>query len=256
MYRNSNPRIIAIIATAILFLMFLLAGCKSKQQVITEYQYSDSLEVKEVAAVQSTAKATSATSSLQSLFENMSLNIDSIIVMMPSQLSNGYHGESLVSGTAVSPVSPHDHPGMAEGLTCGDTCPAQCGAVASLKTDPITKPPDTRISPNDARHINVPNSNNLQGKIVISGISLNKQTATAAADITASSDTMTEVRLDKSEQTSVNTQSIQRVEGKPRSKNVWQYVIVIAGLALAVGYLMKKFNFLKFITRAIKKLFS
>ena len=255
MYKDSNPQIIVLIATAILFLMFLLAGCKSKQHVITEYQYSDSLEVKEVAAVQSTAKATSYTSSLQSLFENMSLNIDSIIIMMPSELSNGYHGESLVSGTALSPVSPHDHPGMAEGLTCGDTCPAQCGAVASLKTAPITKPPDTRISPNNARHINVP-CQGQQGKIVISGIHLNKQTATAAADITASSDTMTEVRLDKSEQTSVNTQSIQRVEGKPRSKNVWQYVIVMTGLALAVGYLMKKFHFFSMVTKVIKKIFS
>ena len=255
MYKDCNPQIIVIIATAILLLMFLLAGCKSKQQVITEYQYSDSLEVREVAAVQSTAKATSVTSSLQSLFENMSLNIDSIIIMMPSELSNDYHGEPLVSGTAVSPVSPHDHLGMAEGLTCGDTCPAQCGAVASLKTAPITKPPDTRISPNNARHINVPYQGQ-QGKIVISGISLNKQTATAAADITASSDTMTEVRLDKSEQTSVNTQSIQRVEGKPRSKNVWQYVIVLTGLALAVGYLMKKFHFFSIVTKVIKKIFT
>lgn len=258
MYKNSNPRIIEVIATAIIFLLFLLAGCKSKQQVVTEYKCSDSLEVKEVAAVRSTAKATSSTSSLEQMLSSLSLNIDSIVITMPSQLSDDYYGESLAYSSAVSPGSPHDHPpdvGMAEGLTYGDTCPAQGMAVTPFKTAIIPKPPPARISPNNARHINVPYQGQ-QGKIVISGIRLNQQTATAAANITASSDTVSEVHTDYVEQTSVSSQSAKAVEGKPRSKNVWQFVIVLTGLALAVGYLMKKFHIFNIIKRIIKSFFS
>lgn len=256
------PKAMAMLLTALLFLMFLLASCKSKQQVITEYKSSDSLEVREVSAVRRTAKDTSFTSSLEQMLSSISLNIDSIIIMMPSGLSNNDYGENVSVGTAFTPGSPHDHlpyVGMAEGFAYGDTASASGVPVAShsapLKTATIPSLPTERISPNNARHINVP-YNNKQGKIVISGISLNRQSAQSKIDFTASSDTVSEVRSDKSEQTSVNTNSIQRVEGKPRSKNVWEHIILIIGLALAVGYLMKKFHFFSFIAKAFKKLIS
>ena len=249
----------AIIATAIIFLLFLLASCKSKQQVITEHRCSESLEVNEVAAVQSTAKATSSTLSLQELFSNLSLNIDSIVITKPPELSNGY-GENVSEGSAFTPGTPHDHPpcvGMAEGCAYGDTAYAPGVAAAThsapLKTATIPSLPTERISPNNTRHNNVP-YNGQQGKIVISGISLNRQSAQCNTDITASSDTATEVRMDKSVQTSVKQDSIQRVEGKPRSKSVWKYAIVILTVIAAAILLMKKFHFFTFIAKAIRKL--
>ena len=248
--------------TALLFLMFLLASCKSKQQAITEYKSSDSLEVREVSAVRRTAKDTSFTSSLEQMLSSMSLNIDSIIIMMPSGLSNDDYGENVSVGTAFTPGSPHDHlpyVGMAEGFAYGDTASASGVPVAThtapLKTATIPSLPTERISPNNARHINVP-CNNKQGRIVISGIRLNQQSAISNTNITASSDTVSEVRSDKSVQTSVNNNSIQRVEGKPRSKRTFEYIIIIIGLALAVGFLMKRFHFFSFIAKAFKKLIS
>lgn len=262
MYRKPVPKIIAILMTALLFLMFLLASCKSKQQVITEYKYSDSLEVKEVAAVRSTAKATSSTFSLEQMLSSMSLNIDSIVITMPSELSSMEYGENVSVGTAFTPGTPHDHlpyVGMVEGCAYGDTASATGVPVAThsapLKTATIPSLPTERISPNNARHINVP-YHSQQGKIVISGIRLNQQSAQSKADITASSDTLSEVHTDYVEQTAVSSQSAKAVEGKPRSKNVWQYVIVLTGLALAVGYLMKKFHFFSIVTKVIKKIFS
>ena len=64
---SKNKSISKIIVFIGSIMMFLLASCKSKQQVITEYKYSDSLEVKEVAAVQSTAKTTSSPFSLEQM---------------------------------------------------------------------------------------------------------------------------------------------------------------------------------------------
>ena len=249
MYKKSNPRIIAVIATAIIFLLFLLAGCKSKQQVVTEYKCSDSLEVKEVAAVRSTAKATSSTSSLEQMLSSLSLNIDSIVITMPSQLSDeDIDDDSLTGETAILPASYHD---LASSVVVSRS-PGDCllrseprltsKSVSDLASHNSSSPHNTRI----------PKS----GKIVISGISLNRQSSKAKADITASSDTISEVHTDYVEQTSVSSQSAKAVEGKPRSKNVWQYVIVLTGLALAVGYLMRKFHIFNMIKRIIKSFFS
>ena len=177
---------------------------------------------------------------------------------MPSELSNGNYGESLAYGSAVSPGSPHDHPpdvGMAEGLTYGDTCPAQGMAVTPFKTANIPKPPPARISPNNTRHINVPYQGQ-QGKIVISGIRLNQQTATAATNITASSDTVSEVHTDYVEQTAVSYKSAKAVEGKPRSKNVWQYFVIATFVIIAIIILMRKFHIFNIIKRIIKSFFS
>lgn len=254
MYRNNNPQLIVIIATAIIFLMILFAGCKSKQQAITEYKCSDSLEVKEVAAVQSTAKATSYTSSLEQMLSSMALNIDSIIIMMPPTLSSDNIGDDSLNGEmAIQPASYLDHASVVSVSRSPGDCrhrsePQKTGFSASdLASQVSSSPLNTRIG----RTKPMP-----QGKIVISGISLNSQSSMAKADITTSSDTVAEVHTDYVEQTAVSSQSVKAVEGKPRSKNLWQYVIVLTGLALAVGYLMRKFHFFSIVTKVIRKIFS
>ena len=249
MYKNSNPRIIAVIATAIIFLLFLLAGCKSKQQVVTEYRCSDSLEVKEVAAVRSTAKATSSTSSLEQMLSSMSLNIDSIVITMPSQLSNeDIDDDSLTGETAILPASYHD---LASSVVVSRS-PGDC----LLRSEPrlTSKSVSDLASHNSSSPHNtcIPKS----GKIVISGISLNRQSSQAKADITASSDTVAEVHTDYVEQTSVSSQSVKAVEGKPRSKNVWQYFVIATSVIIAIIILMRKFHILNMIKRIIKSFFS
>ena len=249
MYKNNNPQIIIIIATAIIFLMILLAGCKSKQQAVTEYKCSDSLEVKEVAAVQSTAKATSYTSSLEQMLSSMALNIDSIIIMMPQTLSSDNIGDDSLNGEmAIQPASYLDHASVVEVSRSPGDCRHRSEprltskSVSDLASHNSSSPHNTRI----------PQS----GKIVISGISLNRQSSQAKADITASSDTVAEVHTDYVEQTAVSSQSAKAVEGKPRSKNVWQYFVIATSVIIAIIILMRKFHILNMIKRIIKSFFS
>ena len=249
MYKNSNPRIIAVIATAIIFLLFLLAGCKSKQQVVTEYRCSDSLEVKEVAAVRSTAKATSSTSSLEQMLSSMSLNIDSIVITMPSQLSNeDIDDDSLTGETAILPASYHD---LASSVVVSRS-PGDC----LLRSEPrlTSKSVSDLASHNSSSPHNtcIPKS----GKIVISGISLNSQSSKAKANITASSDTVSEVRSAETELTSHTSQSVQRTEGKPRNKCKFHYYVIAMAVIASALCLMKKFHIFNLITRVIKKIFS
>lgn len=249
--KQYTPKVLALAITVIIFLMFLLASCKSKQKVITEQVHYDSLEVTGEVAVQQTATATSSAVSLNKLFEQLTLGIDSIVITMPSVPSNS-SGESAY-GRAWSPVTPHDHlpsDSMAEGCAFGDNADATRGAVATqfapLKTAPIPSlRPAARISPN-----NIP-----KGKIVISGIRLNQQSAATNTNITASCDTTSEVISRKAEMSSVNKESTQIVEGKPRSKRTFEYIILIVALALSVGYLMKKFHFFTWLINFIKRIF-
>lgn len=252
MYRNNNPQIIVIIATAIIFLMILLAGCKSKQQAVTEYKCSDSLEVKEVAAVQSTAKATSYTSSLEQMLSSMALNIDSIIIMMPPTLSSDNIGDDSLNGEmAIQPASYLDHASVVSVSRSPGDCrhrsePQKTGFFASdLASQVSSSPLNTRTGKP------MP-----QGKIVISGISLNSQSSKAKADITASSDTVSEVRSAETELTSHTRQSAQRAEGKPRSSCKFHYYVIAMAVAASLIFLMKKFHIFTIITRVIRKIFS
>lgn len=254
MYRNNNPQILVIIATAIIFLMILLAGCKSKQQAVTEYKCSDSLEVKEVAAVQSTAKATSYTSSLEQMLSSMALNIDSIIIMMPPTLSNQNIGDDSLNGEmAIQPASYLDHASVVSVSRSPGDCrhrsePQKTGFSASdLASQVSSSPLNTRIG----RTKPMP-----QGKIVISGISLNSQSSKAKANITASSDTVSEVRSAETELTSHTRQSVQRTEGKPRNKCKFHYYVIAMAVIASALCLMKKFHIFNLITRVIKKIFS
>ena len=252
MYRNNNPQIIVIIATAIIFLMILLAGCKSKQQAVTEYKCSDSLEVKEVAAVQSTAKATSYSSSLEQMLSSMALNIDSIIIMMPPTLSTDIIGDDSLNGEmAIQPASYLDHASVVSVSRSPGDCrhrsePQKTGFFASdLASQVSSSPLNTRTGKP------MP-----QGKIVISGISLNSQSSKAKADITASSDTVSEVRSAETELTSHTRQSAQRAEGKPRSSCKFHYYVIAMAVAASLIFLMKKFHIFTIITRVIRKIFS
>ena len=254
MYRNNNPQIIVIIATAIIFLMILLAGCKSKQQAVTEYKCSDSLEVKEVAAVQSTAKATSYTSSLEQMLSSMALNIDSIIIMMPPTLSSDNIGDDSLNGEmAIQPASYHDLASSVVVSRSPGDCrhrsePQKTGFSASdLASQVSSSPLNTRTG----RTKPMP-----QGKIVISGISLNSQSSKAKADITASSDTVSEVRSAETELTSHTRQSVQRTEGKPRSSCKFHYYVIAMAVIASALFLMKKYHIFTLITRVIKKIFS
>ena len=249
MYRNNNPQIIVIIATAIIFLMILLAGCKSKQQAVTEYKCSDSLEVKEVAAVQSTAKATSYTSSLEQMLSSMALNIDSIIIMMQPTLSNQNIGDDSLNGEmAIQPASYLNLASVVSVSRSPGDCrhrsePQKTGFSASdLASHNSSSPHNTRIPPS--------------GKIVISGISLNRQSSIAKADITESSDTVSEVRSAKTELTSDTRQSVQRTEGKPRSSCKFHYYVIAMAVIASALFLMKKYHIFTLITRVIKKIFS
>ena len=252
MYRNNNPQIIVIIATAIIFLMILLAGCKSKQQAVTEYKCSDSLEVKEVAAVQSTAKATSYSSSLEQMLSSMALNIDSIIIMMPPTLRTKNIGDDSLNGEmAIQPASYHDLASSVVVSRSPGDCrhrsePQKTGFSASdLASQVSSSPLNTRTGKP------MP-----QGKIVISGISLNSQSSKAKADITASSDTVSEVRSAETELTSHTRQSVQRTEGKPRSSCKFHYYVIAIAVIASALFLMKKYHIFTLITRVIKKIFS
>lgn len=254
MYRNNNPQIIVIIATAIIFLMILLAGCKSKQQAVTEYKCSDSLEVKEAAAVQSTAKATSYTSSLEQMLSSMALNIDSIIIMMPPTLSSNIIGDDSLNGEmAIQPASYLDLASVVSVSRSPGDCrhrsePQKTGFSASdLASQVSSSPLNTRTSKTTV----VP-----QGKIVISGISLNRQSSKAKANITASSDTVAEVRSAETELTSATRQSAQRKEGKPRSSCKFHYYVIAMAVIASALFLMKKYHIFTLITRVIKKIFS
>ena len=252
MYRNNNPQIIVIIATAIIFLMILLAGCKSKQQAVTEYKCSDSLEVKEVAAVQSTAKATSYTSSLEQMLSSMALNIDSIIIMMPPTLSSDNIGDDSLNGEmAIQPASYLDRASVVSVSRSPGDCrhrsePQKTGFSASdLASQVSSSPLNTRTGKP------MP-----QGKIVISGISLKSQSSKAKADITASSDTVSEVRSAETELTSHTRQAAQRAEGKPRSSCKFHYYVIAMAVAASLIFLMKKFHIFTIITRVIRKILS
>jgi len=246
------PKAITILTVVALFLMLLLASCKSKQKVVTEYRYSDSLEVKGVSEVRRTVSDTSFTSSLQSLFEQMSLSIDSIVITVPPELSTDVHGETLTGGEAESPVTAHDRC-TAVRSDNGDSCPSGYGAAA-----PEILTPPARISPNNAPDGNIilQGRKSMPKKIVISGISLSKKSGTALTTITAGSDTTAEVRSASTELTSRNNTSIQSVEGKPRSKNVWQYIAVAIPVIIAVLYAMKKLHVFTFLFNLIKRIFS
>ena len=95
-----------------------------------------------------------------------------------------------------------------------------------------------------------------QGKIVISGISLKSQSSKAKADITASSDTVSEVRSAETELTSATHQSVQRIEGKPRSSCKFHYYVIAMAVIASALFLMKKFHIFTIITRIIRKIFS
>lgn len=254
MYRNNNPQLIVIIATAIIFLMILLAGCKSKQQAVTEYKSSDSLEVKEVAAVQSTAKATSYTSSLEQMLSSMALNIDSIIIMMPPTLSSDNNGDDSLNGEmAIQAASYLDLASSVSASRSPGDCrhrsePDLSGRSASDLASQVSSSP---LNTHTVRTKPIP-----QGKIVISGISLNRQSSKAKADITASSDTAAEVRSAETELTSATHQSVQRIEGKPRSSCKFHYYVIAMALAASLIFLMKKFHIFTIITKVIKKIFS
>ena len=95
-----------------------------------------------------------------------------------------------------------------------------------------------------------------QGKIVISGISLNSQSSKAKADITASSDTVSEVRSAETELTSDTHQSVQRTEGKPRSSCKFHYYVIAMAVIASALFLMKKYHIFTLITRVIKKVIA
>lgn len=254
MYRNNNPQIIVIIATAIIFLMFLLAGCKSKQQAVTEYKCSDSLEVKEVAAVQSTAKATSYTSSLEQMLSSMALNIDSIIIMMPPTLSNQNIGDDSLNGEmAIQPASYLDHASVVSVSRSPGDCRHRSEADLSGRSasDLASQVSSSPLNTRTGRTKPMP-----QRKIVISGISLNKQSSIAKADITESSDMVSEVRSAETELTSDTRQSVQRTEGKPRSSCKFHYYVIAIAVIASALFLMKKYHIFTLITRVIKKIFS
>ena len=168
---------------------------------------------------------------------------------MPSLLSNeDLDDDSLTGESAILPASYHD---LANSVVVSRS-PGDCllrseprltsKSVSDLASHNSSSPHNTRI----------PES----GKIVISGISLNRQSSKAKADITESSDTVSEVHTDYVEQTAVSSQSVKAVEGKPRSKNVWQYFVIATSVIIAIIILMRKFHILNMIKRIIKSFFS